>query len=322
VCGQAGVLSSPLDEGDCVRDKLLPVEADVRVIRSADGTSLGVQTLGSGPGVVVVGGAVRSAQDYLPLARALATRFQVHVLDRRGRGLSGPQGPGYSVDREVEDLVAVSAAVGARRVVGHSFGGLVTLEAARQSSAFEEIVVYEPGVSVRGSIPVDWTGTFTQRLQRGHDRGAFAAFVRGSGQAPPMVAKLPLWYLTVVLRLAVRGESWERIRQVLPTVAPEHLEVARLDDTYQRYADVAARTLLLAGARSPAVTRQTLSLLARTIPGAQLRILEGLDHLAPDDHAPERVAEAALGFLSTDHHPSRAEPSDTAPANQGRLGRC
>ncbi|MFJ4427182.1 hypothetical protein [Streptomyces bobili] len=36
---------------------------------------------------------------------------------------------------------------------GHSFGGFLTLEAALAGSAFERIALYEPGVSIDGSIP-------------------------------------------------------------------------------------------------------------------------------------------------------------------------
>ncbi len=74
---------------------------------SQDGTAICYQTLGAGEGLVVLGGAWRSARDYLPFARALTSYFTVHVVDRRGRGGSGPQGENYSIDRELEDLVVV-----------------------------------------------------------------------------------------------------------------------------------------------------------------------------------------------------------------------
>ncbi|MGI8864593.1 MAG: alpha/beta fold hydrolase, partial [Solirubrobacteraceae bacterium] len=52
---------------------------------------------GAGPGVIVVGGALSSGQDYLPLASVLARSMTAYVIDRRGRGHSGPQGPDYSM---------------------------------------------------------------------------------------------------------------------------------------------------------------------------------------------------------------------------------
>jgi pimeloyl-ACP methyl ester carboxylesterase len=94
--------------------------------------------------------------DYLPFARAPAQSFAVHVIDRRGRGHSGPQGAEYRIERELEDLFAVQAHTGATAVFGHSYGGLVALEAATRSAGFTDVVVYEPGVSVAGSIPLGW----------------------------------------------------------------------------------------------------------------------------------------------------------------------
>ena len=124
-----------------------------RVVDSRDGTAIGYGTLGAGEGVIVLGGALRSGRDYLPLARELARSYQVEVIDRRGRGRSGPHGGRYGIEREVEDLLAVQAQTGATAVFGHSYGGLIALEAARASSVFSDVIAYEPGVSIGGSIP-------------------------------------------------------------------------------------------------------------------------------------------------------------------------
>src|SRR5450755_4067529 len=126
------------------------------IVRSPDGTTISYRTVGAGPGLLVLGGAWRTGQDYRRLAHALAPAFTVHVIDRRGRGGSGPQGADYSIERELEDLFAVQAGTGATAVFGHSYGGLVALEAARRSTVFADVVVYEPGVSIAGSIPLGW----------------------------------------------------------------------------------------------------------------------------------------------------------------------
>ena len=52
------------------------------------------------------GGALAS-QHYMKLGAALAEEFTVYIPDRRGRGMSGPYGPHYSIEREDEDLDAV-----------------------------------------------------------------------------------------------------------------------------------------------------------------------------------------------------------------------
>ena len=96
------------------------------------------------------------AADYAAFARALAERFTVHTIERRGRGESGPQGDDYSIVKECEDVLAVRAATGASLLVGHSYGGLVALEVTRNNEAFTKIAVYKPGVSIDGSMPTDW----------------------------------------------------------------------------------------------------------------------------------------------------------------------
>ena len=61
-------------------------------VTSKDGTTIGYRQLGQGPGLVVLHGAMESAQSHTQLAVALASSFTVYLPDRRGRGLSGPFG--------------------------------------------------------------------------------------------------------------------------------------------------------------------------------------------------------------------------------------
>src|SRR5258708_5303263 len=75
-------------------------------VPSQDGTAIGYRQLGHGPGVVLVHGAMESAQSHLQLAEALADAFTVYLPDRRGRGRSGPYGNDYGIQKEVEDLDA------------------------------------------------------------------------------------------------------------------------------------------------------------------------------------------------------------------------
>ena len=71
-----------------------------QTVTSVDGAAIGFRTVGAGEPVIVVGGALRGAEDYLLLADALSRRFAVHLMDRRGRGLSGPQGSDYRIEKE------------------------------------------------------------------------------------------------------------------------------------------------------------------------------------------------------------------------------
>lgn len=263
------------------------------IVRSDDGTAISYRTLGAGEGLIVLGGAWRSASAYLPFARDLARFYAVHVVDRRGRGDSGPQGEDYSIEREFEDVIAVQEQTDATILFGHSYGGLVALEAARRSAVFADVVAYEPGVSIAGSIPLAWMEPYRMLLAAGDRRGAFAAMVRGAGGAPPVLETMPLWYVKLMLRLFVRGRTWGEIDPLLESALVEHEQVAALDGPgVDRYRTVTARTILLGGGKSrPHFTTVPFGELAAAIPDCTVEVIPGLDHTAPDEKAPELVAE-------------------------------
>lgn len=268
------------------------VREPILSVRSCDGTKIAYQTVAAGgPGVIVVGGALSRGRDYLPLAAALARTCTVYVVDRRGRGESGPQGPNYSIDTEVEDLLAVQAVTDARVVFGHSYGGLVALEAARRSEVFTAVAVYEPGVSIGGSINTSWMLRYRKLLAAGDRRGAFAAMVKDGGHTP--LTKLPDWYARLILRAVIRGRRWQNMEPLLEANLAEHEQVARVDDgTAERYRQITARVLLLGGSKSPrSMTAGLFDALQDVIPDCTTEVIDGLDHFAPDQKAPELIAD-------------------------------
>ena len=295
------------------KDQAVTAAARPAAVTSSDGTVIGYQTLGSGEGVILIGGTLRSARDYMPLARLLARSLTVHVMDRRGRGASGPQGTGYSIEKECEDLLAVRHQTGAAMVFGHSYGGLVSLETALRSGAFRRVAVYEPYVSVAGSVPVSWLSEYRRLLAGGDTRGAFAVMARGAGHAPAMLAGMPLG-LVRALMYCLPNSQWRQLEPLLPTALAENEQIARLDaPTVGRFASVTARVLLLGGAKSPAaITLPALQALHKVLPGSELELLDGLRHTAPENKAPVAVAEALRRFL----HPSGDPASDDAAASR------
>jgi pimeloyl-ACP methyl ester carboxylesterase len=158
---------------------------------SRDGTKISYLSQGSGPAVIVIPGALSMADDYTAFARALAEHFTVHIIERRGRGQSGPQGDDYSIAKECEDVLALQQKSGACFLVGHSFGGLVALEVARHNPSLTKIAVYEPGVSIDGSIPMDWMPGFEKKLAEKKYLDAFVEFSLSLG--PRRARKIPPW---------------------------------------------------------------------------------------------------------------------------------
>ena len=103
---------------------------------SADGTTIGFESLGAGPPLVLVHGGTADRTRWAPVRERLAERYTVHIVDRRGRGLSTAEADQYDIRREGEDIAAVVAAVGPDvYLFGHSYGALCSLEAALLTDA-------------------------------------------------------------------------------------------------------------------------------------------------------------------------------------------
>src|SRR2546430_3833067 len=151
----------------------------VHTVLSKDGAKISYLSMGDGPSVIVIPGVLSMAADYAAFARALAEHFTVHTIERRGRGLSSPQGDDYSMVKEREDVLALQQKTGASFLVGHSFGGLVALEVARNNTSLTNIAVYEPGVSIGGSISMDWMAGYEKKLAEKKDVDAFVEFSLG-----------------------------------------------------------------------------------------------------------------------------------------------
>lgn len=219
-------------------------------VASADGTAITVLTVGSGPGLIVVGGVLQAAEDYLGLADELAASFTVHVVNRRGRAGSGPYGGHYGLVREREDLAAVQQATGSLRVFGHSYGGLIVLESlAHSDTPIVAASVYEPGVSIAGSIPTAWIPRYRQFLADADPYAAFAHFIGSNPQAPAAARAAPQGYLRTILRLMPGFK--ERILPYLEGNALEHEVIARHGGLLADYARIAQPVQLLVGSKSP-----------------------------------------------------------------------
>jgi pimeloyl-ACP methyl ester carboxylesterase len=103
----------------------------VQHAESADGTRIAFRSRGDGEPVLFVHGTGTSGADWAFAGRWLEDRFTVVAMDRRGRGMSG-DAPGYSMEREAEDVLAVLEATGSKLLVGHSYGALCSVLAAAQ----------------------------------------------------------------------------------------------------------------------------------------------------------------------------------------------
>jgi pimeloyl-ACP methyl ester carboxylesterase len=272
-----------------------PVDT-ARTVQSSDGASINYLSVGHGPAVLLIPGALSVAADYKRLASELAEQYTIHIIERRGRGLSSPQGADYTMMKECEDVLAVQAQTGARLLIGHSFGGLIALEVAYHNDTFQKLAVYEPGVSIDGSISMDWVPGYKQKLAENKAFDAFVEFSRGTG--PDRARKVPHWLMKHLLRLFISADERRQMLGLLPENLREHQEVARLDSTFQNYRAISAQVLLMHGGKSGSKWVDTaIEQLAVVLPHAATKEFATLDHFGLEKKGAREVAAAVNEYF-------------------------
>ena len=245
-------------------------------------------------GLVVVHGSASSGYNHAELAAALAASgaCTVYVMDRRGRGLSGPFGGGddadapYGVASEVADLAAVLAATGAHAVFGVSSGALVCLEAARTlpPGTITQLAIYEPPLVVRGSLSTALVPQLERELAAGDTAAALITGMLAAQMGPSLFRYLPRWLLNRAGAMLLSHEDrngtgeYVAMRQLAPTLLYDFRLVVEMAERAGTFATIAAPVLLLNGSRSPAYLKTATDELARTLPNARRVVFEGFDH--------------------------------------------
>jgi pimeloyl-ACP methyl ester carboxylesterase len=273
---------------------------------SRDGTTIGYRRLGAGPVLLLLHGGALSSQHYLRLAAALAGEFTVVLPDRRGRGLSGPFPPGYSIRTEDEDLAALVAATGARYAFGPADGGLFALHASMSLPELERIAVYEPVLFAGQPGQAEFEQVidrYSARIEAGDVVGAAigltkdADLARVVGAIPDAVFR-PLFRLALWLDARRVRPGDTSLRQLIPTLRPELVEVRATEGTVDDYRRVTAHVLLMRASEAPPLMTGSLDALRRVLPHSDLLVLPGLRHgSAQDQGSPAPIAAALRAFF-------------------------
>jgi pimeloyl-ACP methyl ester carboxylesterase len=259
--------------------------AEPERVAAPDGTPIAYDRIGTGPPVLALHGGLGSRRSWLAVAERLADRFELFLVDRRGRGASGDGQAPHSLAREVEDARAVLDAAGdGAAVIGHSYGGAVALELARDAEPgrVRRLVLYEPGVRVAGLIPAAEVRRMEELIGAGRPKEALELAIRQLDAAG--------------LVSADGASAPESLGDLAWTITREMRALDALGNDLTRYAAVATPALLLAGTRSPERQRRNSEALAAVLPDVEIAWLDGFGHVA-HNAAPGTVAARVGRFL-------------------------
>jgi pimeloyl-ACP methyl ester carboxylesterase len=213
------------------------------------------------------------------------------LLDQRGPGASD-WGGGPHLGRATDDLLLTIDRLGpVHAVVGHSYGALVALEAARVSSVIPRLAVYEPPLSLQAPI---MEPERVAAVRAAVDAGEYETALRLHLESP-IGGMSPAEADAFATNPLTRSMYADLVVQA-PSIAPALETVIPLDDA-EPYRAVTAPTLLLLGSESVENPfRRSITALDDAIPDSCVAMLEGQTHMATL-FAPHLVADALREFL-------------------------
>ena len=231
---------------------------------SRDGTPIAYERGGAGQPLIFVVGAFNDHSRCAPLARALAGDFTVVTYDRRARGESGDTRP-YAIDREVEDLAVLIGQVGGSAAVfGYSSGGVLALRAAADGLPITGLVLFE--APFKGE-PTDLPARLDDLVRRGRPGEAVELFqTEGIGLPAPVVAQIkqsPMWPALEAMAQSTVYDATITTELATPTAAMAAVDVP---------------ALVLTGAGTWPVLRESAALLAKTLPQARAVEVAGAEN--------------------------------------------
>ena len=245
--------------------------------------------------LVCAHGLARQGRDFDTLARAMAAEYRVVCPDVVGRGrsdwLADPMG--YGIPQYVGDMVTLLARLDAREVhwVGTSMGGLIGLTlAGMKDSPIGRLVLNDVGPKIEYEAlvrigqylgaPAHWATL---------DEAADALWAISQSFGPHTREQ---WLALSEPQLKPDGDGFKPhydpaialpFRAVTPQVAAAGEAIA-----WQTYDQIRCPTLVLRGAESDLLSRETAAEMARRGPRAQVHEFAGVGH-APMMVQPDQV---------------------------------
>jgi pimeloyl-ACP methyl ester carboxylesterase len=179
----------------------------------------------------------------------------------------------------------VSSIPGPVNLLGHSYGALLSLEAALRVTNLNRLVLYEPSIWIGGPIyPPEVKARIQAQLDSGDREGALITFfgeIAGmSEQELAIMRSEPVWQARMAAAHTIIRELVDEEYVLEP----------------ERFKDLKVPTLLLSGSESPEFLRRATEMVHIALPNSRIVVLQGQHHIAMRT-APEMFVRAVTEFL-------------------------
>ena len=272
-------------------------DAAKKTVALPNGETLAYVDMGapSGPAVVLIHGYTDNARDWVPMLPYLSKRYRLILVDMRGHGQSSKPECCYTRIDFAYDIKLLLDSLGVRKadIVGHSLGSIVGQTFAE---FWPERTAHLVLIASTGGSPPD-----KPKQPRQFD---FAAEIRKLKE--PIEADSPFMIAWWDSPTPVDPDFIRRQRKDAAGI-PLRVWLAVLDQGLpgNPYVDLQgtlprlkAPTLLIWGSKDPIMEEDMRQSLRDALPGAQVKIFEGLGH-NPFWEDPRAVAEVINAFLDT-----------------------
>jgi len=251
---------------------------------------------GHGAPVILAHCSSASHKALRPLIRQLEQRYEVFAPDLIGYGASDrwPQDRQLDPQTEVSLITELQARAGAAvHLVGHSYGAMLCLEAARLlGPRVATLTLVEP-VSFQLLTPGGREAEHAQ-IARVAQR-VLAAMKAGR---PKRAAAHYMGFWMGRSRWWLAPTRLKRgVMETIDKVAKEFALIEQMDADLADYRVIEAPTRLIMGERTRAPARAVNQILMRTLPGVEQRTVPRAGHMSPLTH-PEQVNPLVLEHLS------------------------
>ena len=253
---------------------------------AVNGVDLDVETLGSGPDLVLLHSLLAERSAFDRVSTELAKSFRLHLVNLPGYGKSAPAGS--SIDAYADHLTAAFPALKLSKnaaVLGNGFGGFIALALAiRHGAEFGSLIV------------ADALATFPAAAKQPFR--IMAEKVRASGMSAVLDAAINRMFpeAFIAANPAIVAER----KRLLALADPECFARACLAlsqvDFRASLATIKNRTLVMAGALDQTTPSALARELAEEIPGAAFAEIPACGH-CPQIEKPVEFIAAVRGFL-------------------------